>query len=272
MTSTDQLHKINAFSSNPEIRSRARIQVMQEFLEKLPTRDDSFAVDALINGRFFPHELQEVELHQFCQIACEKLSWRNYKWWVHRHALMAINDHAFIEAKIMMGHDKAPVEFEVDQFPVFTPEILEFLKSESASGLLELKPFLNMRWDNRAGHEGFLLLHQIVGADRLKQHILQNKEYDDQGDEFSALGVMAKLGLLNEFLDRDTINILIARGFVSFLGESPSESAIKELVYGFESGRLFEALATESKYGDARKVTEAMKTILPYLTTANQQR
>lgn len=272
MTGNDQLHKINAFSSNPEIRSPARIQGMKEFLEKLPTRDDSFAVDALINGRFFPHELQDAELHQFCQIAWEKLSDSDYKWWLHRHALLAINDHAFEKAKILMKHNKAPVEFEVDQFQIFTPEILEFLNSESASGLFELKPFLNMNWYNRAGHEGFLLLHKIVGADRLKQHILENKHYDDQGDEFSALGVMAKLGLLDELLDRDTINILIARGFVSFLGQSPSESAIKELVYGFESGRLFEALATESKYGDARKVTEAMKTILPYLTTANLQR
>jgi len=272
MTSTDQLYKINAFSSNPEIRNSARIQGVKKFLEKLDVRDDSYAVDALINGRFFPHALKEKDLHHFCQVARDKLSWRDHKWWVHRHALLAINDHAFNEAKILMKYDKAPVEFEIDQFPIFTPEILAFLKSESASGLFKLKPFLNMRWDNRAGHEGFLLLHQIVGADRLKQHVLENKEYDDRGEDYSALGVMAKVGLLDEFLDRETINILIARGFVNFLGESPSESAIKDVVYEFESGRLLEAFDTESKYGDSSKVTEAMKVILPFLTTANQQR
>ncbi|WP_147480866.1 hypothetical protein [Pseudomonas amygdali] len=272
MTSTDQLHKINAFSSNPEIRKIARIQGIREFLEKAPKRDEAYAVDGLINGRFFPHVLEEGDLHKFCQFAWGKLRDSDYEWWLHRHALLAINDHAFNEAKILMGYNKAPVEFEVDQFQIFTPEILEFLKSESDANHLELKPFLNMNWDNRAGHEGFLLLHQIVGADRLKRHILENKKYDNQGEDFSALGVMAKLGLLNEFLDRETINILIARGFMNFLGESPSKDAIKDLVYGFESGRLFEALATESKFGDASKVTEAMKVILPYLTTANSQR
>lgn len=272
MTSYNQLQRINAFSSNPEIRSIARIEMIKEFLEKLPSRDESYAVDGLINGRFFPHELQEADLHNFCQVAWAKLSESNYQYWLHRHALMAINDHAFDKAKLLMKYNKMPVEFEIEQFSVFTPEILEFLKSESASGLFKLKPFLNMRWDNHAGHEGFLLLLKIVGADRLKQHILQNRHYDDQGGDFSALGVMAKLGLLDDFLDRDTINILIARGFVSFLGESPSEYAIKDLVYEFESGRLFEALAAESKYGNAVKVTEAMKVILPYLTMANQQR
>lgn len=269
MTNTDQLHKINAFSSNPEIRSSARIQGIKEFLEKIPERDESYAVDALTNGRFFPHELEDDELHNFCQVALARLSGSYYKWWIHRHTMSAINDHEFGKAKILMAHSKAPVELEVDHFPIFTPEILEFLQSESTSGLFQLKPFLNMRWDNRAGHEGFLLLHKIVGADRLKQHILQNKHYDDNGEDFSALGVMAKFGLLDDFLDRETINILIARGFVNFLGESPSDSAIKDLVYGFESGRLLEAFASESKYGDAIKVKKAMKTILPYLTTAN---
>jgi len=262
------LPKINAFSSNQQTRDHARIQMIQSFQAKASERGAPYVVDTLINGRLFPHVLEKDALPGFLAFVGNALSAADKQWWIHRHVMLALNDHAFDQAKIMMAFNVGEVLLEVDHFPRFTPEILEFLESESASGLFSIKPFLNMQWENRAGHEGFLILLRIVGAPALKKLILQDKHYDPKGDEYSALGLMARLGLLDDFLDRDTVNLLIARGFICFLNECRVESIISDLVNEFESGRLLEILATEAKYGNASNVTEAMKTVLPYLTTA----
>lgn len=271
-TISTSIAKINAFSSNKLTRDNARLQMIQEFQAKAPERGAPFIVDTLINGRLFAHVLEKDALLDFVAFVGDSLSVEDTKWWIHLHVMLALNDHAFEKAKILMAANVGAVVLEVKDFPVFTPEILGFLESESASGLFSIKPFLNMKWDNRAGHEGFLLLLRIVGAPALKNLILKDKHYDTLGDEYSALALMARIGLLNDFLDRDTINLLIARGLICLLNECAVESTISDLINQFESGVLLEVLSTEAKYGNACNVTKAMTTLLPYLTKGNSSR
>lgn len=260
-----EMNKINAFSANRETRNAARLEMIREFRAKAIDRGSVFIRDVLKNGRIFAHCLEAEALQEFITFSFNNLEHEDFLSWTHLHTRLAIKDHAFGSARILMKAYGGDLEIDIDDFPVLTPEILNFFDSESGSNLLKIRPFLNMSWDNGAGHEGFLLLHRIVGADRLKKHILNDKNYSTHDDQYSALSLMAKIGLLDNFLDRDTINLLFARGFLATIEQLPEKTLLEEFIVDLDISRLFESLATEAKYGNSANVTHVLREIQPYL-------
>lgn len=266
MTITKQdTNQIEAFSANRETRNAARLEMIREFRAKAIDRGVAYIQDVLKNGRLFAHCLEADALQEFIKFSINHLEHEDFLSWAHLHTRLAIKDHAFDSARILMKAYGGDLEIDIDDFPFLTPEILNFFDSESGSNLLKITPFLNMNWDNGAGHEGFLLLHRIVGADRLKNHILNDKHYSIHDNQYSALSIMAKLGMLDNFLDRDTINLLFARGVIAAIEQISEKTTLERMILDLDTSRLLESFATEAKYGDAANVTHALKEIQPYL-------
>lgn len=258
---------ISCYSSNLSIRSTARLQLIQDFRSKAIARDEAFIHDALHNEKLFIHELSNEDLRDFIAFAGKYMTPDDLVDWLTNKVIWALIDQNFEKAGILMSAASRPMILVVEDLRLITPELLDFLESHTAH--FTLNPFLNINWSYGAGYEEFIRLHKISGAKPLKQFILRDDWYDPDEGTYGALGVSGLHGLLADFLDQETINLVIARGFIQFLWRNPEESALKDLISKFESGQLMEVLATEARLGNRDRADEALKTITPYLATAS---
>lgn len=254
-----------AFSIDREVRTQGRLDFIAQFREIASSRGAEYISSEMETEPLFIHELDVESLKEIVSIAESHLGESDFIRWMRGRAIDALQEKSFDKAAVILELARGEVKFSVDNFPVFTPELLQFLENHRKH--FALNPFTQMEWRNGAGFEGFKTLLMIVGAPTIKEHI-RDDPYESDENTYTSLGALCEEGLLDDFLDRETINLVFARRIIQTLYRAPHKSVIAEMVGRFSSARLLEIFATEAKLGNSRYQAEALASLLPHLQQA----
>ncbi|AXH59708.1 hypothetical protein [Pseudomonas amygdali] len=254
-----------AFSIDREVRTKGRLAFIEQFRERASIRGAEYISSEMQTEPLFIHELDVQSLKEIVSVAESHLDEGAFIRWMRGRAIDALREKSFDKAAVILELARGEVKFSVDNFPVFTPELLQFLENHSKH--FTLNPFTQMEWRNGAGFEGFKTLLMIVGAPTMKEHI-RDDPYESDEDTYTSLGALCEEGLLDDFLDRETINLVFARRIIQTLSRAPHKTVIADMIGRYSSARLLEIFATEAKLGNSRYQAEALTTLLPYLPQA----
>lgn len=256
MKSNANAARISAFSSEPAQRKAGRLEIISRFLQRSKSRSHQDLVESLNKDNLFIHELEEKDLLNFLALAASHIERHEFKGWLDLKFSMALKDHSFDQAKVILDFSKQKTRFAIDGFyGSLSSEILDFLERNQEQIVFE--PFVQINWDhNIAGVEGFVRLIKLIEPDSFNQFV---KHGHAETREFSTIGLLAQEGHFDEAFDSELVDILIGKYLVACLNETDAADTHKLFLDQFDPAKVLYLLATQASYSENRETVSALK-------------
>lgn len=248
--------RIAAFSHDPAQRKAGRLQIISLFLERSKLLAHENLVDSLQRDNLFIHELDEKDLLSFLSLAASHIERHDFQNWLDLKISLALKDHSFDQAKMIMDFSKQKTCFAIDNFAgSLSFEILDFLELNQKQ--IKVEPFVQIKWNhNIAGVEGFVRLIKLIEPEAFSQFV---KHGHAEAWEFETIGLLTQEGHFEGVFESEIADILIGKSLVAGLNGTNATDKHKLILDQLDPAQVLYLLAAQANYSDIRETVDALQ-------------